>query len=448
MDWNNDGRKDLITGERNGYIRIYLNVGTDAGPAFSGYSFLQVGGSTFDCGFSSMPEIVDWNNDGRKDVLCGDDTGYVRLLINVGTDASPAFSTAAYVYNGASLLYAGSRASPAVADWDGDGRKDLLVGNTNGTICYFRNVGTDAAPVFNGYELLTAGGSTLDVAYYSRFDVADWNNDGRDDVICGCYDYPNTGKGQIWYFRRSDTDPPVVVDWRSASEHGEGVGEVLLEVADDGGFCEPRLGGVSRLAVEFSEPIDPASFTPASVRLAGNDARSMPVDLSGIAVSTSTAKDGTVGVIDFAPALPNVARYLVQIEGVTDAAGNPLEGDNNRVFTALAGDANGDLRVNAIDLSYIWPRRTSRIDGAAVDEARSDVNCDGRVNAIDLSAAWPRRGSDMRNVSDPVLPPLSAAEAPSGEALSAAARLLAAAEVGASAAEGDSASGWPDTGLP
>ncbi len=42
MDWNNDGKKDLVTGEREGYVRIYLNTGTDSSPSFSGFTYLQL----------------------------------------------------------------------------------------------------------------------------------------------------------------------------------------------------------------------------------------------------------------------------------------------------------------------------------------------------------------------------------------------------------------------
>ncbi|UCF13950.1 MAG: VCBS repeat-containing protein [Phycisphaerales bacterium] len=44
-DWNNDGKKDLIVGQfRDGAIRLYLNEGTDAAPAFGQSSILQAGG--------------------------------------------------------------------------------------------------------------------------------------------------------------------------------------------------------------------------------------------------------------------------------------------------------------------------------------------------------------------------------------------------------------------
>lgn len=200
MDWNNDGKKDLITGERDGYIRIYLNTGTDQNPAFNGHSKLQVGGSNFDCEYSSKPDVVDWNNDGKKDVLCGDDDGRVHLLLNSGTDANPSFLSAVYVQNGSpsSNLTVPSRASPVATDWNGDGKKDLIVGETGGRLYYFENTGTDAAPAFNGSTILTADGSNIDVNYYSRPDVADWDNDGTKDILCGCYE---SGGGRVWLFK-------------------------------------------------------------------------------------------------------------------------------------------------------------------------------------------------------------------------------------------------------
>ncbi len=45
-DWNNDGKKDLITGQfTSGYIRYYENIGEDDDPVFNGFSYLQASGS-------------------------------------------------------------------------------------------------------------------------------------------------------------------------------------------------------------------------------------------------------------------------------------------------------------------------------------------------------------------------------------------------------------------
>ena len=51
---------------------------------------------------------------------------------------------------------------PCVADWNGDGRKDLAVGQfMNGKINVFLNTGTDAAPVFRDSAFLQAGGAEI-----------------------------------------------------------------------------------------------------------------------------------------------------------------------------------------------------------------------------------------------------------------------------------------------
>lgn len=200
MDWNNDGNKDLVAGERDGHIRLYINAGTNSAPVFNGYTFLEVASAPFDCGYNSMPVIVDWDEDGRKDLLCGEHDGKIFLLLNTNTDAAPVFTSTSFIQNGGSDLDIGGRTSPDVVDWDGDGKKDIIAGETQGEVFFLRNVGTNEAPAFNGHVLLQAGGSTIDVGYNSRPFAVDWNNDGVKDLICGCYD-TNTATGFVWYYR-------------------------------------------------------------------------------------------------------------------------------------------------------------------------------------------------------------------------------------------------------
>lgn len=55
-------------------------------------------------------------------------------------------------------------AVPVVVDWDEDGKKDLLVGQfSQGKIRFYRNTGSDEAPEFEGFEFLKAGGKDLSV---------------------------------------------------------------------------------------------------------------------------------------------------------------------------------------------------------------------------------------------------------------------------------------------
>ena len=76
-----------------------------------------------------------------------------------------------------------------VVDLNGDGRKDLVLGNTEGQLLYFANVGTDA-PQFAGSQLLPAAGATIDLdgTPRSRPVVADVNGDDVLDLLVGSAD--------------------------------------------------------------------------------------------------------------------------------------------------------------------------------------------------------------------------------------------------------------------
>lgn len=185
MDWNSDGKKDIVTGENSGNIRIYLNTNTDADPVFSGYTFLQVGGVNFDCGSYSWMHVADWNSDGLLDVLCGETAGTIFLMINEGTLGAPLFNSYSKLMVGGSTLDVGNRSSPTVVDLNRDGKKDLISGESGGTIYYFENTGTDTDPVFRSYSKLAVDGQIIDVGYDPHPDVVDWDNDGILDVLTG-----------------------------------------------------------------------------------------------------------------------------------------------------------------------------------------------------------------------------------------------------------------------
>lgn len=192
VDADLDGRKDLLVGEAEGNIRLYLNINTDADPSFDAGTLLEVGpaGSkaAIDVGQRTTPVVVDWDNDGRRDIIAGAKDGLMRLFRNTGTDAAWEFESEELIFDsGVNMVAPSFRSSPHIEDLDGDGAKDLLVGNTDGQILIYFNTGTDAAPVFNGSASVESDGSAIDLIYdlRARPFVCDWNDDGIRDLLVG-----------------------------------------------------------------------------------------------------------------------------------------------------------------------------------------------------------------------------------------------------------------------
>ncbi|MBN2560595.1 MAG: VCBS repeat-containing protein [Phycisphaerae bacterium] len=195
-------------------IRLFLNNNNDDDdPEFDGGTLLQVGDPTktnIDVGSRATPTIVDWNNDDKKDLLVGALDGKIHIFINEGTDTEPDFHSQTFAQNsGVDLIVPSARSSPHVLDFDGDGKKDLLVGNTDGQLLLYTNTGTDAAPSFSGYTAVKSEGVAIDLAATrSRPFVADWTDDGQLDVLIGASD------GQVYLYQNvvGDMDCSGVAD--------------------------------------------------------------------------------------------------------------------------------------------------------------------------------------------------------------------------------------------
>jgi hypothetical protein len=203
--WDEDERKDLLVGRSDGLVMIFSNVGTDADPHFDGGTRLQVGSPGFksdiDVGSRATPTAVDWDGDGRKDLVVGAIDGRLHLFLNEGTDTDPDFRTEQFVQeDGADLVVPAIRSSPDAVDLTHDGKKDILTGNTEGQLLLYENTGSDQAPSFSGYVPVETDGVPIDLlsSARSRPFVCNWTDDGVPDVLIGSAD------GLVRMYRGSD----------------------------------------------------------------------------------------------------------------------------------------------------------------------------------------------------------------------------------------------------
>ena len=183
MDWNGDSLSDIIVGDRNGYVTYFRRTGSGVNDLTS-EGHMTAGGSVIDVGANSAPVVVDWNNDGLLDLLIANEASNqgIRLYLNSGTTTNPVLTTWSYIQNSGSNINR-YRCCPQVYDMNGDGKKDLIMGENNAQIYYYENTGTNAAPVFSGCEAIQSNGSPLDLYSGTRLWVNDWDENGVPDLL-------------------------------------------------------------------------------------------------------------------------------------------------------------------------------------------------------------------------------------------------------------------------
>jgi hypothetical protein len=156
-------------------------------------------------GTASTVHPADWDGDGDYDLIVGNSAGGVFLISNEGMATAYSFGKETQLKAGGQTLRI-SRAGPFAADWDGDGDLDLLVGAEDGSVSLFRNTGLAKAPeLAPAVQLVPPGdmrsGSEALLGIHrggrSKVCVADWNGDGRPDLLVGDVTYQKPDRPEL-----------------------------------------------------------------------------------------------------------------------------------------------------------------------------------------------------------------------------------------------------------
>ncbi|MBA3480320.1 MAG: VCBS repeat-containing protein [Pirellulales bacterium] len=191
LDW--DGELDVMDADHDGKIWLHRNLGTTGAPNFdtAGITLTTLGGSPIDVGpgpsdppFDQLQgsratySVADFNNNGRPDLVVVNFAGAVRYYENetASQNDDPIFTLA----TGVGQLP--TRGVPFAADWDADGDLDILASSGPDRMMFIQNQGNDVG----GRAVFGPGlwVDLIDAPYDSiGLHIVDFNGDGDGDVM-------------------------------------------------------------------------------------------------------------------------------------------------------------------------------------------------------------------------------------------------------------------------
>ncbi|PHY14212.1 hypothetical protein CSW58_00685 [Caulobacter sp. B11] len=226
-DFNGDGRSDLAWREAGGMFSTWLMAAGNGPLAVTPNQFVTGG---LDNSWA-LGAAADFNGDGKSDLLWRNADGAFSLWNSTGTG----FTADAVVDGSVSADWAVA----ASGDFNGDGKADLIFRHEGGTFTEWQSTGTG----FNKNVYVNGGVDPT----WSLAGVGDFNGDGRDDMVWrhdgGTFSlWTSTGDG---FAANTVVDGSVSADWALAAIadfNGDGKDDLIWR-HEGGIFTEWRSNG-------------------------------------------------------------------------------------------------------------------------------------------------------------------------------------------------------------
>jgi hypothetical protein len=411
-DLNGDGKPDLVVAnQHDNTLSVLLNT-TAPGSTALGFAAQKTFGTG---GTPTFVGVSDLNGDGKPDVIVtneGDNTVSVLVNTTAAGATSPSFA------NQATFASGGGPFSVAVADLNGDGKPDLVLSNDfDDTASVLLNITAtgSSTPSFAPRETFATGNGPFSVA------VADLNGDGKLDLVVGNFDsstasvllnnvVPFALDGSPATGTIQDDDAPVTMTIAAGNNQSATVNTAFMTnlVVDVRNAAGNLVQGVS---VTFTAPASGPSGTFAGSATVLTDASgeataptfTANTTAGGYTVTASTTEGSQPSVSFNLTNLADVATHFSVSAPSSATAGTAL----SFMVTALdqfentATDYTGTVHFTSSDGSAALPADSTLTSGTgtfsatlktagsqtvtATDTGNSSIT--GTSDAIDVSAA-------------------------------------------------------------
>ncbi len=184
------------------------------------------------------------------------------------------------------------------------------------------------------------------------------------------------GAEVAFYWKPSVVQPIPVQPtlWQSWRTHGTTNPQPITLVATDGAnpTVEPRTGGIATIKIKFDGSLTGAQYA-GGVTITPS---------AGLTVNETTENNDTI-VLDITGDA-NTVCYKIDVSTAFPAGGLKGTADPTCLVLNLAGDANNNRAVNAIDMGAVKANIGKTVDATT---CKYDINANNAINAIDMGAA-------------------------------------------------------------